>query len=203
MTGEPYFATAERDGWTLVDAVRAYAERDGVYWLPGAEACESFPDGTLVKVVFEWANSGADGPKRERMWVSVACEGGGAFHGHLDNDPFLPNPPIKCGEGLWFRAEHVVDVLRPGEKPLSDQVETVRCACHIVSEPCYVCEHLSAESSVGFNHGEEGTLRPDAWCDACEALVGAKASWDEVAQHPQIRLVCGGCYDDIRARNRR
>lgn len=135
------------------------------------------------------------------MWVEVAFNEGADFHGHLANSPFHPEPALREGDGVWFRQEHVIDVLVPGEKSLSENAKLVTCDCHGISEPCHVCEHVANGSDLGFNHGETADLRPDAWCDECDKLVADKDSWEDAEREPKIKLVCGGCYDEIRNRN--
>ena len=56
----PRFATLARDGWALVDAERAYRLRDGVYWVPPAAERWHLRQGMLAKLVFVWAEAGAD-----------------------------------------------------------------------------------------------------------------------------------------------
>jgi hypothetical protein len=197
-------ATFADDGWALVDAERAYRERDGVYWVPPEELRRGLRPGALAKLLFAWADSGDGDPGRERMWVEIErVEEDGAFEGRLRDEPVAIAP---IGEGAWIAAgpEHVVDVIsEPGGKPSSEASELVRCEGHGWSEPCFVCEHVAEGTDAGFHEGGDGTqLRPDAWCDACDARVAAAGSW-ELVEEPRVLLVCGGCYDRLRDRNRR
>ncbi|MDF1504653.1 hypothetical protein [Roseisolibacter sp. H3M3-2] len=80
----------------------------------------------------------------------------------------------------------------------------VRCATHGDSAPAYVCGHLARGDGRAFFHADDdpGNPRPDAWCDACERLrVACGGRWTEEAEASLgVRLLCGGCYDGIRAR---
>ena len=200
---EPCGADLERDGWAIVDAERAYLQREGVYWVPPPEERQGIPPGVLAKLLFVWARSGPDDPTRERMWVEVVREEGGRYQGRLANQPLARAAPIAEGALVWFGPEHVVDLCVPGGKPLGEKSHLVRCEGHGWSEPCYVCVHVAEGTGLGFNEGgDPGTLRPDAWCDRCDELVRGKGGWDDGHQ-PVIKLVCGACYDEHRRRNRR
>lgn len=199
----PSFATLASDGWALLDAERAYLRRDGVYWVPPPAERRGIPPGVLAKLVFVWEDPAPDEPGRERMWVEVEREESGAYLGKLANEPHA-DAPISEGAPVWFRPEHVVDLCVPGGRPLTEKSELVHCGSHGWSEPCFVCIHVYEGTGRGFNEPREpGRLRPDAWCDACDALVAGKASWEAAETEPPIRLVCGACYDRIRERNRR
>ena len=53
----------------------------------------------------------------------------------------------------------------------------------------------------GFDEEQPEDLRPDAWCDACEALRERAGGWDdETTPEAEISLACAGCYDEIRRR---
>jgi hypothetical protein len=197
-------ATLAEDGWSLLDVERAYRARDGVYWVPPAEARRALRPGALARLLFAWADAAPDDPGRERLWVEVErIEDGGRFVGRLLNEPVAVAP---IGEGARIPAgpEHVLDVVSaPGERSLSERSDLVRCEGHGWSEPCFVCEHVTEGEDLGFHEGgDPARLRPDAWCDACDLLVVGVEGWGEVEPHPRVVLVCGGCYDLFRDRNR-
>jgi hypothetical protein len=200
----PRRATLADDGWTLVDVERAYRARDGVYWVPPAEARRGLRPGALAKLLFAWAETAPDDPGRERLWVEVErVEADGSFVGRLLSEPVADAP---IGEGALVLASpaHVVDVATGRDAPpLAERSDLVRCEGHGWSEPCFVCEHVTDGEDLGFHEGDPDRLRPDAWCDACDLLVADAGSWDDVEPHPHVVLVCGGCYDRYRDRNRR
>ena len=70
---------------------------------------------------------------------------------------------------------------------------------------CFVCAHLVVPGPAqGFNVAHDDLEeRPDAWCDACDELLqSAGGDWEALGdRHPEIRVVCAGCYDQLRARH--
>lgn len=82
-------------------------------------------------------------------------------------------------------------------------VEAVECAEHGSQAAAIVCRHLPEGQGVGFNQvcapDEPDCLFPDAWCDACEAVLEREGGWNERAQSfADLRLLCSDCY--MRAR---
>ncbi len=195
-------ASLDADGWVLVDAEGAYQRRDGVYWVPPIEERRDIPVGVLAKLIFAWAQPGPDEPARERMWVEIEGRDGETYWGRLENEPDA-DAPIQKGAVVCFRVEHVVDLCVPDGKPLSEKSKLIRCGGHGWSEPCFVCVHLTQSEGIGFNAGDGDSLRPDAWCDECDRLLVGRSGWEEVEKEPPIKVVCGACYDEFRARNRR
>jgi hypothetical protein len=199
-------ATLASDGWALIDVEAAYRARDGVYWVPPVEARRGIRRGMLAQLLFAWADPGPDDPGRERMWIEVErVEPDGSFAGTLANEP-IAVAPISEGEWIVARPEHVLDVVpERGARRLSEESDLVVCRGHGWSEPCYVCEHVAHGDGLGFHEADDpSTLRPNAWCDACDAVVmAAGGSWERAEREPKIVLACGGCYDRYRERNRR
>ncbi len=81
--------------------------------------------------------------------------------------------------------------------------EKITCARHGESYATFVCQHLVQGRGLGFFHGGEDVLRPDAWCAACDRFLTAHGGvWnDETEPFAQIKVICAQCYDDIRQRN--
>jgi hypothetical protein len=210
--GSPRFATLEEERWRVLDAVRAYAERDRVLWLPDEEVRRAVPVGAIAKAVFEIVASDEEGEPAvhaERMWVDIdhRREEGGAvlYSGFLANDPFNPGL-TRRGMRVWLSADHVVDVQTGPDEPLASAAADLRCRNHGPSRRNYVCRHVAEGEGRGFNAAEdEGNPRPDAWCDACEAVLKEEGwEWTDRAEaFADIVGVCGACYDDIEERNRR
>jgi hypothetical protein len=199
-------ATFARDGWSLLEVERAYRARDGVYWVPPAGIRSAIRRGNLAQLLFAWAEAGPDDPGRERLWVDVArVDEDGAFAGRLVNEPAAV-APVGHGDWIWAGPEHVLDlVAEPGGEPLAARSGLLRCPGHGWSEPCLVCEHLPRGEGLGFHAAPgdgAGLLRPDAWCDACEARARPSSRPDRGGA-PRAVAICGGCYDRLRDLHRR
>jgi len=84
---------------------------------------------------------------------------------------------------------------------------TVHCARHGDRREAFVCDHLLHGAGQGFFTAEElGNPHPDAWCSVCEKIRltygGADGEWNNESEALiKIRLVCGDCYEEIKARN--
>ncbi len=202
-------ADLARQGWTLESAEDLFAAGDGIYWLPSAWD-RSHPDEwadppVAAKVPFLIRNTGVEaaGEHGEFMWVELLSQDGLVFHGVLTNTPHTPGA-LKEGQHVNFGPGHIMDLADATGRKASDGAELIRCGTHGLSEVCYVCEHLSQGTGLGFITGDDSpSARPDAWCHRCNALVSHLTSWDDLpeADQPRIVLVCGGCYDAIKVRN--
>jgi hypothetical protein len=85
-------------------------------------------------------------------------------------------------------------------------VRVVECPVHGDAGPAFVCRHLSLETPVGFVEGYD----PDdpeaelfqAWCAACDDVLEAEGEWNDRSEaFAAPRLVCRGCYRDMKALN--
>ena len=213
--GEPRFAKLEEDRWAVREAAAAYRDRDGVYWIPEEEARRSLRPGHIAKLLFDLVASDEEGRAArhvERMWVGVdhRREEGPVYSGTLDNVPYNGGL-AEHGMRVWFAPDHVLDIQAAPDEPLASDRAPVRCDRHGPSFPAYVCRHLAAgpaEGAVrrrlGFHDAEDpGTPRPDAWCDACEAVREREGDWTERAEaFADPVLVCGACYDYLDGRHR-
>jgi hypothetical protein len=86
----------------------------------------------------------------------------------------------------------------------SEQVKTVSCARHGDRRQAFVCEHLLHGIGLGFffDRGDHENPYPDAWCSACEQIRRLHGGWnDESEALVDVRLVCGECYEEIKANN--
>jgi hypothetical protein len=90
---------------------------------------------------------------------------------------------------------------------VTDGYGTVHCDRHGDRREAFVCDHLLHGANQGFFNGTDpGNPYPDAWCSTCEQIRltygGADGEWnDESMALMNIKLVCGDCYQEIRARN--
>lgn len=85
--------------------------------------------------------------------------------------------------------------------------DTIYCHNHGESDPTIVCSHLAEHSAgQGFNSFEatEEKPFPDAWCDACDAIVEEHEGWTEEAEKLiELTVLCSRCYELSRIRNTR
>lgn len=78
------------------------------------------------------------------------------------------------------------------------------CERHGDMQETFVCVHLLYGSRLDFFTGpkDTGNPRPDAWCSSCERLRLEHGGWNEESETlTKVKLVCGGCYDEIKERN--
>lgn len=89
---------------------------------------------------------------------------------------------------------------------MSDADKKVECQTHGSASATFICQHLSSGDQLGFHVGYDpenpNDLYPDAWCDRCDAVLEKEGEWNDVSEaFADIRMVCAGCYGDIRQRN--
>ena len=87
---------------------------------------------------------------------------------------------------------------------MSDSSEKLTCERHGETPVTYVCKHLRAGVACGYHASAERADDPwpDAWCDACEAAFQREGEWNDTNE-PDITILCTGCYEETRERNRR
>ena len=87
----------------------------------------------------------------------------------------------------------------------AQKFETVHCDRHGDRRKAYVCDHLLHGEKRGFFNSTDDPTNPhpDAWCSTCEGIKAAHGGeWNEKSEALiTVRLVCGECYEEIRARN--
>jgi hypothetical protein len=94
--------------------------------------------------------------------------------------------------------------MNPGESAAPSSFRTTHCERHGDMQEAFVCEHLLKASQQGFLTDSEDTSnpRPDAWCSACEDVRSEHGGWNAESEALiTVKLVCGGCYDEIKAKN--
>ncbi len=84
--------------------------------------------------------------------------------------------------------------------------KTVHCEHHGDNREAFMCKHLLATPGVGFFSDvlEPDNPYPDAWCSECEqvrTINGSTAGFSDEYARATFKLVCGGCYKEIKARN--
>jgi len=87
-------------------------------------------------------------------------------------------------------------------------MRTVECHQHGSQPETFVCEHVvqSLRDGVprGFHWSDAAeNERGDAWCSACnERLQAAGGEWTpEAERFANVKLLCGGCYDQAKRLN--
>jgi hypothetical protein len=92
-------------------------------------------------------------------------------------------------------------------KSTADQYRTIHCERHGDRREAYVCDHLLSGADQGFFSGDDpGNPHPDAWCSKCDHIRtshgGKDGEWNgQSIALVKVRLVCGDCYEEIKARN--
>jgi hypothetical protein len=88
--------------------------------------------------------------------------------------------------------------------------KTIKCGKHGNQRMAFVCQHIFKHTNIGFNEAFPSTqgmkLEEDddfqAMCDACESALEQKGDFDEeMMAIADIKLVCEGCYFEIKAFN--
>jgi len=84
---------------------------------------------------------------------------------------------------------------------------TIDCALHGAQPQTFVCIHIFQALTDGIPRGfcwtpNDPAERPDAWCSTCNRLVAdVDGDWERVDHEPEIKMLCGKCYDRAKAIN--
>ena len=80
---------------------------------------------------------------------------------------------------------------------------TVHCGRHGDNREAFMCKHLLEGSNLGFfwDTDDASNPYPDAWCSECERVLGESKEFDDGYARSVIELVCGACYEEIKARH--
>jgi len=84
------------------------------------------------------------------------------------------------------------------------EAQTIRCEQHGERQATFVCQHLLTGSAKGRITIESGDpARPDAICAECDTVWRAAGDefTDAIRDQVRSRVVCAGCYDELRARH--
>ncbi|MEZ5919154.1 MAG: hypothetical protein R3D66_04345 [Alphaproteobacteria bacterium] len=90
---------------------------------------------------------------------------------------------------------------------MENNVRKIECVEHGLQPETFVCQHLVQSLQTGTLCGfwcaeDPDNPRPDAWCNACEELVNRTGGWnDESESFAGVKLLCGKCYDRVKALN--
>ena len=84
------------------------------------------------------------------------------------------------------------------------EAEIIRCEQHGARQATFVCQHLLTGSRKGWIIVEsDDAARPDAICAECDTAWRAAGDefTDEIRHLVRTRVVCAGCYDELRVRH--
>ena len=89
---------------------------------------------------------------------------------------------------------------------MSDDSDKVECGTHGRASATFICQHLRRGENLGFHMGfdpdHQDDLYPDAWCDKCDEILEEEGEWNDTSEaFAKIKMVCSGCYQDIREKN--
>jgi hypothetical protein len=68
----------------------------------------------------------------------------------------------------------------------------------------FACIHVASatkfDPALGFFWFDDDEMdRPWAWCASCEnVFVASESNWDELTQVGDFKLVCAGCWDELK-----
>jgi hypothetical protein len=94
----------------LESAEEYHARNPDTFWIPDKADRDSLQPGDAAKVMFKTYTSDIGA---ERIWAEVTGRVGHKYIGKLVNDPFIIAG--KYGDRVYFRAEHVIDIVRKSE----------------------------------------------------------------------------------------
>jgi hypothetical protein len=84
----------------------------------------------------------------------------------------------------------------------------IQCGEHGLQDKTFVCQHVLMSLRDGIQRGffwsqNPDSSRPDAWCRDCNERVGATGGeWTAEAEAlAGVTLLCGACYDRVKAMN--
>ena len=95
----------------LISAEECHAQNPETFWIPDKTDRDGLQPGDAAKVIFRTYTG--DGISGERIWIEVTGRVGDRYIGKLVNDPLIIAG--KYGDRAYFRAEHVIDIVRKGE----------------------------------------------------------------------------------------
>lgn len=105
--------------FVFTDAQAMHAQHPATFYAPGIAELNEVSAGCNVKVGFTLPDDHpekAERPQTERMWVLVTevvrDEKGNATHfkGTLNNDPFVFQGIIDCGDAVEIEVKHCMDI---------------------------------------------------------------------------------------------
>ena len=78
----------------------------------------------------------------------------------------------------------------------------VHCERHGDNREAFLCEHLMLGAGLKFfSDVDPSNPYPDAWCSRCESVKDALGMFASDYFRATFKLVCGGCYEEIKAKH--
>lgn len=80
----------------------------------------------------------------------------------------------------------------------------IHCDRHGDNRKAFICKHLLLSSGLDFVSDAAGPDNPypDAWCSSCERIrIESGGEFSDEYARSLIKLVCGDCYNEIKARH--
>jgi hypothetical protein len=87
---------------------------------------------------------------------------------------------------------------------MESESEQIHCPQHGPTGATFICQHLFESPAQRWYCGypTEDSPRPDAWCARCDVEWKKQGEWNEANEgFAAIRLICGHCYDEYKARS--
>jgi hypothetical protein len=84
-----------------------------------------------------------------------------------------------------------------------ESYRTVQCERHGNNREAFMCKHLLGGVGLGFFCDTEDVSNPypDAWCSECQGVLGESSEFEDDYARLTFKLVCGGCYEEIKAKH--
>ena len=214
------------DNWFYTQAseiLRLYSDNKEIYF-------KYIPIGTFSRNtktwLWSWANNDSIEP-RKLQTLDVKEFGEKKKYDNLINQHFegdeytgweLASITFKILKGIGIYrviSDHLevyfvlTDVITKSEVEAIEK-DFIECDFHGKSRSAFICQHLNTHDKTGFDEAFETfrgmPLQHDdtlqAWCNKCENERLKTDGWsDESMEFAKIKLVCEGCYFDIKDYN--
>ncbi|PJZ64051.1 hypothetical protein CH371_20175 [Leptospira wolffii] len=98
--------------WKLIDPRIQAKETPFTFYLPSSTLLEKLQAKDSAKLIFELLEAIPDGPRAERMWVTITERKNDVFTGTLENKPdYIKN--LNPGDSIKFANYHIIDTSIP------------------------------------------------------------------------------------------
>ena len=91
-------------------------------------------------------------------------------------------------------------------EPAIPNSDVVMCDIHGRSGQAFVCQHLVRGSGLGFyqpDNPADDVARYSAWCGECDQVLRQEGEWNDASEEfANVTLICRGCFEVARTRNK-